>query len=76
MSSGVITEDGEFTSGEASMMSSCGWCGRAGHERFTSKCMSAMIELVKTRALDDMQDLVFLHTGGAAAIHPYAHQLS
>lgn len=43
---------------------------------YTSKCMSAMIELIKTRALDNMQDLVFLHTGGAAAIHPYARHLS
>ena len=43
---------------------------------YTSKCMSGMIELVKADGLDNMKDLVFLHTGGAAAIHPYARFLT
>ncbi len=39
---------------------------------YTGKCMSAMLDLVKSGKLESPRDLVFLHTGGAPAIHPYA----
>jgi len=39
---------------------------------YTGKCMSAMLDLLQRRKLDDPRDVVFLHTGGAPAIHPYA----
>jgi len=39
---------------------------------YTSKCMSAMLDLVKNGKLQNARDVVFLHTGGAPAIHPYA----
>jgi len=39
---------------------------------YTSKCMSAMLDLVKNGKLENARDVVFLHTGGAPAIHPYA----
>ena len=39
---------------------------------YTGKAMSAMLDMVKTGQLDNARDVVFLHTGGAPAIHPYA----
>ncbi len=39
---------------------------------YTGKCMSAMLDLLQRRILDNPRDVVFLHTGGAPAIHPYA----
>ena len=39
---------------------------------YTSKGMSAMLDMVKNKRLENAQDVVFLHTGGAPAIHPYA----
>ena len=39
---------------------------------YTGKCMSAMLDLVKSRKLESPNNVVFLHTGGAPAIHPYA----
>ena len=39
---------------------------------YTGKCMSAMLHMVKNGELDSPRDVVFLHTGGAPAIHPYA----
>ena len=37
--------------------------------------MSAMLDLVKNDKLENARDVVFLHTGGAPAIHPYAEFL-
>ena len=42
---------------------------------YTGKCMSAMIDLVGQNRLENARDVVFLHTGGAPAIHPYARFL-
>ncbi len=42
---------------------------------YTSKGMSAMLDLLRNRRLDGARDVVFLHTGGAPAIHPYAEHL-
>jgi L-cysteate sulfo-lyase len=42
---------------------------------YTSKCMSAMLDMVRNGMLDSPRDVVFLHTGGAPAIHPYAEFL-
>jgi len=39
---------------------------------YTSKCMSGMLDLLRTGRLENPRDLVFLHTGGSPAIHPYA----
>jgi len=39
---------------------------------YTGKCMSAMLDMVRRAALDSARDIVFIHTGGAPAIHPYA----
>jgi L-cysteate sulfo-lyase len=39
---------------------------------YTGKCMSAMLDMLNTGQLADANDVVFLHTGGAPAIHPYA----
>lgn len=39
---------------------------------YTGKAMSAMLDMVKNGDLDNAQDVTFLHTGGAPAIHPYA----
>ncbi len=39
---------------------------------YTGKCMSAMLDMTKNGKLDNPRDVVFLHTGGAPAIHPYA----
>ena len=39
---------------------------------YTGKCMSAFLDMAGNDKLDDMNDIVFLHTGGAPAIHPYA----
>lgn len=39
---------------------------------YTSKAMSGVIDMVKNNTLENAKDLVFLHTGGAPAIHPYA----
>ena len=39
---------------------------------YTGKGMSAMIDMVKNGKLEGAKDVMFLHTGGAPAIHPYA----
>lgn len=39
---------------------------------YTSKAMSCVIDLIKTNTLNNAKDIVFLHTGGAPALHPYA----
>lgn len=39
---------------------------------YTSKAMSGVIDMVKNGKLENAKDIVFLHTGGAPAIHPYA----
>ena len=39
---------------------------------YTGKCMSAMLDMVQNGKLDNPENVVFLHTGGAPAIHPYA----
>jgi L-cysteate sulfo-lyase len=39
---------------------------------YTGKCMSAMLDMLRRGKLEDAGDVVFLHTGGAPAIHPYA----
>ena len=39
---------------------------------YTGKCMSAMLDMLENGRLDNPRDVVFLHTGGAPAIHPYA----
>lgn len=39
---------------------------------YTGKCMAGMIDMIKKGDLDDARDIVFLHTGGAPALHPYA----
>lgn len=39
---------------------------------YTGKGMSAMLDMVKNGKLENARDVVFLHTGGAPAIHPYA----
>ncbi|MCC3859693.1 D-cysteine desulfhydrase family protein [Pseudemcibacter aquimaris] len=38
---------------------------------YTSKGMSGMIDMLRMERLENARDLVFLHTGGAPAIHPY-----
>ena len=43
---------------------------------YTGKGMSAMLDLLQKGSLPDAQDVVFLHTGGAPAIHPYAEFLA
>ena len=42
---------------------------------YTGKAMSGMLDLIRKGALDNARDVVFLHTGGAPAIHPYAEFL-
>ena len=39
---------------------------------YTGKGMSAMLDMVRNGKLQNAKDVVFLHTGGAPAIHPYA----
>lgn len=39
---------------------------------YTGKAMAGMIDMITDKNLDDMKDIVFLHTGGAPALHPYA----
>lgn len=39
---------------------------------YTSKAMSGMLDMIKNDKLENAKDVVFLHTGGAPAIHPYA----
>ncbi|MEM9208721.1 MAG: D-cysteine desulfhydrase family protein [Pseudomonadota bacterium] len=43
---------------------------------YTGKAMSAMLDMLQTGSLDGARDIVFLHTGGAPAIHPYAEFLT
>ena len=43
---------------------------------YTGKCMSAMLDLLQSGRLENPRDVVFLHTGGAPAIHPYAEFFS
>jgi L-cysteate sulfo-lyase len=39
---------------------------------YTGKAMSGMLDMVRNGKLDNARDVVFLHTGGAPAIHPYS----
>jgi len=39
---------------------------------YTSKAMAGMIDMIKNGNLENAKDVVFLHTGGAPAIHPYS----
>ncbi|MBT5072641.1 MAG: D-cysteine desulfhydrase family protein [Kordiimonadaceae bacterium] len=39
---------------------------------YTGKAMSGYIDMVKNNKLENAKDVVFLHTGGAPALHPYA----
>ena len=39
---------------------------------YTGKCMSGMLDMLNNGKLENPADVVFLHTGGAPAIHPYA----
>lgn len=39
---------------------------------YTGKGMSGMLDMLRKGTLDNSRDVVFLHTGGAPAIHPYA----
>lgn len=42
---------------------------------YTGKGMSGMLDMLEKGTLDQARDVVFLHTGGAPAIHPYAEFL-
>lgn len=42
---------------------------------YTGKCMSGMLDMLGNKKIDDARDVVFLHTGGAPAIHAYAEFL-
>ena len=39
---------------------------------YTGKAMAGLIDLVKNKKLDKTKDIVFIHTGGAPALHAYA----
>ena len=39
---------------------------------YTGKAMAGMIDLVGKKMLENARDIVFLHTGGAPALHAYA----
>jgi len=39
---------------------------------YTGKAMSGMLDMVRNGKLENARDVVFLHTGGAPAIHPYS----
>ncbi len=39
---------------------------------YTGKTMAGMIDMIKNNKLDNPKDIVFLHTGGAPAIHSFA----
>ena len=43
---------------------------------YTGKGMAGMLDLVSSGRLGRTRDVVFLHTGGAPAIHPYAEFLA
>ena len=43
---------------------------------YTGKGMSGMLDLLAQNRLENARDVVFLHTGGAPAIHPYAEFLT
>lgn len=42
---------------------------------YTGKGMSGMLDMLENGMLEQARDVVFLHTGGAPAIHPYAEFL-
>ncbi len=42
---------------------------------YTGKAMSALLDMLRSGTLSEPRDVVFLHTGGAPAIHPYADYL-
>lgn len=42
---------------------------------YTGKCMSGLLDMVSRGMLESARDVVFIHTGGAPAIHPYAEFL-
>jgi L-cysteate sulfo-lyase len=42
---------------------------------YSGKALAGMIDLVRTGFFDDVDNIVFLHTGGAAALFAYADQL-
>ncbi|MDG1995372.1 MAG: D-cysteine desulfhydrase family protein [Emcibacteraceae bacterium] len=39
---------------------------------YTGKMMAGMLDMIKKGDLNNARDIVFLHTGGAPALHPYA----
>jgi L-cysteate sulfo-lyase len=39
---------------------------------YTGKAMAGMLDMIKQGDLVNARDIVFLHTGGAPALHPYA----
>ena len=39
---------------------------------YTGKAMAGMIDMIKNKSLENARDVVFLHTGGAPAIHTFA----
>lgn len=43
---------------------------------YTGKGMSGMLDLLTSQKLENARDVVFLHTGGVPAIHPYAEFLT
>lgn len=42
---------------------------------YTGKCMAGLLDMLRRGRLEGARDVVFLHTGGAPAIHPYADWL-
>ncbi|HSG58899.1 MAG TPA: D-cysteine desulfhydrase [Woeseiaceae bacterium] len=43
---------------------------------YSGKALAGLIDLVRTGAFDGVDNIVFLHTGGAAALFAYADQLT
>lgn len=39
---------------------------------YTGKAMSGYLDMLRNNKLENAKDVVFLHTGGAPALHPYA----
>lgn len=39
---------------------------------YTGKAMAGMLDMIKSGVLENPRDIVFLHTGGAPALHPYS----
>lgn len=41
---------------------------------YTGKAMAGMLDMIKNGKLEYPKDIVFLHTGGAPALHPYSKE--